>query len=60
MTKPRHEKNDKSGKSKDKDPVREANLESFPASDPPAHWASAPVDTKAKSAKDKDESRTDD
>ncbi len=35
---------------KKKDEVREASQDSFPASDPPAYWASAPdKETKSKS-----------
>ena len=36
---------------KKKDEVREAGIESFPASDPPASWASGPAEKEAESDK---------
>ena len=39
---------------KKKDEVREASTSSFPASDPPAYWASAPEETKSDDSEEKD------
>ena len=39
---------------KKKDEVREASTGSFPASDPPAYWASAPEETKSDDSEEKD------
>ena len=39
---------------KKKDEVREARTSSFPASDPPAYWASAPKETRSDDSEEKD------